>query len=135
MGNKYDSYKIDIMELINMCDQSPENVSLSYRAVNEGYRDFNLATSAEIKMFIGGGNLEDLVFKGCAPSDLQQGVIITPYTFRTGTKFGYVAYHFKVNDNSKIHIKSFHKDEMNPKNPISSLADFFPKKLSGGTNE
>lgn len=135
MSNKFDSSKIDILELINMCDKNPENVSLSNRAVSDGHRDFNLASEAEIKTFIGDGNLEDLVFKTCAPSDKIPGVIITPYIFRTGTKFGYVAYHYKANDKSKIHIKSFHKDEMNPKSPISSLADFFPKTLVGGKNE
>ncbi len=135
MSNQDDSKKIDLTELIDMCNNHPSNVSLSNRAVQDGNKDFNLPTESEIKIFIGDGNLEDAVFKGCDESRELIGVFITPYTFRTGTKFGYLAYHRKKNDNTKIHIKSFHKDNLNPKNALSSLADFFPKSLNGEENE
>lgn len=135
MNNQDDLRKIDISEIIEMCECSPSNVTLSNRAINDGFKDFQLLSSSEIKKFIGDGNLEDTHFKGCSPSDQIPGVIITAYTFRTGTKYGYLAYHGKPNDKLKIHIKSFHKDDYNPNNSIGSLADVFPKIFGGGNDE
>ena len=135
MGNQEDLNKIELTELIDMCNLKPQNVTLSNRVISDGYRDFNLESDKEIKVFIGGGNLEEPFFAGCSPSDQIQDVMITAYKFRSGTKHGYLAYHRKANDVSKIHIKSFHKDEHHPKTSVATLASVFAKLLGGEKSE
>lgn len=135
MSSQEDAKKIELTELIDMCNQKPASVSLSGRAQNDAYNDFGLESATEVKTFIGGNNLEDPIFDGCRESEQIKGTYITAYTFKSGTKHGYLAYHRKQTDSSKVHIKSFHKNKMHPEHKIASLADFFPTTLSGGKSE
>lgn len=134
MGSQDDEQKIEIQELIGMCKDTPDLVTMSKRAVDESFKDFNLDGENEVKIFIGDGNLENLEFKGCSKSDRIQGVVITVYHFNSG-KPGYLAYHRNAKFPEKVHIKSFHKNDSHPKSNFSTLGDFFSIKIKEGSDE
>jgi hypothetical protein len=126
------SKKVDIQELIEMCKGSPTNVTLSNRAQQDASADFGLDSASDVKAFIGDGNLENTTCINCVESREIPETFITAYGFSTGRKQGYLAYHRKQTDLTKLHIKSFHKNTMHSKSAIGTLADIFPAKLDGG---
>src|SRR5690606_2844595 len=117
-----DKHKIDIEDLIRMCEETPQKVSFTSRAEKEAARDFNLNSKTEIRDFIADAGWDYLEYEKCAESDQIKGTFITSYKFRSGQTHGYIAYHKKYGS-SGIHVKSFHKDEFHPKNPIGTIGD------------
>lgn len=131
MSNQEDlnKHKIELKDLVQMCAEAPDNVTLSNRAEKDAYTDFGLPNKAEVKKFIGDGNLENPVFLKCSNSEQIADVVITEYNFQSGRKQGYLAYHKNKRDQTKVNIKSFHKNQMHPQAPLGTLGDLLGKDL------
>lgn len=135
MGKRDDSKQVPLQRLIDMCEQSPQLVTLARRAIQEGNEHFGFEKEVDIKNFIAQNGFDSIDFKDCCESDEIPGTFISAYKFKIDKVPGYLAYHPKATDLARIHIKSFHKDALSPDMPMGTLGELFPKNILGDQNE